>query len=151
MLASNLDSSMDLMLNDKTVEELKALLKTLAINDGFGCFTRTGFQNIVWPYIREDAEWIIFLDVNDMHALNSQYDSYDPVNQMIYEVLSLRDKRSDRKTDPYGLVGRLVEAFNKQNMSATFAVVPVISMDLMTNLAPAIKQVKQVKENRGVR
>lgn len=171
MIPLTSDQGMNAVLDTMDKEELKELVKKLALNSGYGCFTRTGLEEIVWPRVWEQAEWMIFLDIDGLHALNAQYETYEPVNAMIFRALSvlrqhdikagqlnsgdeiiiilLKDKRRDKPVDPESVVGRLVVSFAKENMSATFAIVPVISPDLLTNLVPAIKQVKEIKDKRG--
>jgi len=160
-------------MQDLTSDELKVLVKKLAWNRGFGCFTRTGFEEVVWPCIKDQAKWIVYLDIDGMHSLNADFDTYEPVNKMIHEILEItRDTdvkagqlnsgdeilivlletnmRPDMSVDaPQRLVGRLVESFSQKNMSATFAIVPVISEDLMKNLEPAVEQVHNIKIKRG--
>jgi len=70
-------------------EGLVDLTGSLAWNDAFGCFTRAGFEKLVWPQIGEKAEWIIYFDINGMHALNELHGSYDPVDAMIKNVLAV--------------------------------------------------------------
>lgn len=171
MVVQNSNTALDSMLEGMTNSELKSLVKKLSWNDGFGCFYRASFEAIVWPIIKDDAEWAIFLDIDNLNALNSKYDSYEPVNALIKDALDvtrdtdikagqlnsgdeiiiimMRDKRKNIPSNPDALVGRLVESFGKHDMSATYAVVPIISPDLLVNLAPAIKKVKDIKFKRG--
>lgn len=171
MNAINSVDILDEILNDMRVPELTHLVKRLVWNKGYGCFTRAGFEEVVWPAIKGDALWAVFLDIDGLHALNSKFDTYEPVNAMIFKALSVlresdikagqlnsgdeififlcKNENRERAIDPQGVVGRLVEAFSEQGMSATFAVVPVVSDDLITNLQPAIKRVKDIKEKRG--
>ena len=171
MVVTNSSDSMDGMLDDLSKEELKALIKRLAWNEGFGCFYRSGFEHIVWPVIREKAEWGILLDIDGLHALNAKHDSFDPVDALIKDALSitrstdikagmlksgdeiviimLKDKRNDKVSDPDGLVGRLVKSFGKHHMSATYAIVPIVSSDLSVNFEPAVKKIKEIKSQRS--
>lgn len=170
-MKTNPTDVMDDLLKDLNQYELKDLIKKLAWNKGYGCFTRTGFEEVVWPCIKDQAKWIVYLDIDGMHALNSEHETYDPVNAMIHEVLEIT-RETDFKAgqlnsgdevvvvllevkgrtaplDPHGLVGRLVERFAQQGMTATYSVVPVESEDFLTNLIPAIEQVNAIKAKRG--
>jgi len=143
-------------------------------NRNFGCYNKTGFEEIIWPEIATRARWLIFFDLDDLHELNKPYDSYAPVDAMIYETLSILRKtdyvcgqlnsgdefivaitESDGRASPTresaeGLQARLVESLAKQGMSATFAIVEVKFWDLADNLAPAIAEVKVAKRARGI-
>ena len=69
-------------MNEYSKEELQNLVKALAWNEGYGCYTRQGFELLVWAGIAEKAKWIIFFDVDDMHALNRKH-SYEGMNAII--------------------------------------------------------------------
>ena len=152
-------------------EGLVDLTGSLAWNDAFGCFTRAGFEKLVWPQIGEKAEWIIYFDINGMHALNELHGSYDPVDAMIKNVLAVTratdfvagqwksgdeflvcvTQADDRApVDPQGMVNRLAAEMQKQGLSATFAIVPVVSWKLAENVEPAIREVYAAKKARGV-
>jgi len=148
-------------------------------NNSFGCFTKTGFEENIWPEIAPYARYIIFFDIDYLKKINDQFDSYAPVNAMIKQGLSvvreddgvaaqvnsgdemlvcMIERTNDhagaidrRKIlDPEGLKARLVESFASVGMSATFAIVEVKSWDLAENLEPAIAQVKAAKKARGI-
>jgi GGDEF domain-containing protein len=74
---------------DRSQEELNALVRALAWNDGFGCYTRAGFEKLIWPEIAEQARYIVYFDINDVHALNEKFGSYEPVNAMVRQALSI--------------------------------------------------------------
>ena len=48
--------------------------------------------------------------------------------------------------DPHGIVDRLIAQLKKHELSATFAVVPVISKTLSINVAPAVEKVYAAKK-----
>jgi GGDEF domain-containing protein len=149
-------------------KELKQLVRALAWNDAYGCFTRAGFEKLVWQEIADQAKWIIFFDVDDMGLLNSQH-GYDSVNAIIKTSMGVResdymagqwfsgdefiicitDKDPGRLygSNPVEFCSRLAEAFISNGASATFAVSPVISKDLMTNVAPAQALCQKAKAN----
>jgi GGDEF domain-containing protein len=151
--------------------ELINLAKELAWNDEYGCFTRPGFRKMVWPSIAEQAKWIIFLDIDEMGKLNKQH-THQGVNAMIKNSLALRasdyltgqrysgdefmvvvtNDPERGETDPLQLAVRLKEALRDNGLSATFAIAPVISDNLMENVEPAVQLVEQAKERneRGI-
>jgi GGDEF domain-containing protein len=150
-------------------KQLEELVQSLAWNDGFGCYTRPGFEKTVWTRIATEAKWIIYFDIDDMHYLNEAFGSYDPVDAMLHKVLGVvretdyvagqwksgdeflvcitEDGSREVQTDPYAMVERLKDELNKQGMSATFAVVPVTSLQLSVNVKPAIDKVYAAKSH----
>jgi hypothetical protein len=156
--------------NARLIAQQQELIHKLSWNDGFGCHTRAGFEFVVWPKIASRTRYLVFLDINGMHALNESFGSYGPVDAMIKQVLStvrstdyacgqvksgdefcLALVESDERPilDPEGLVKRLTDEFAKHGMSAMYGIVPVLSTDLMENLLPAIDQVYEQKKARG--
>jgi len=158
------------------LDESQAKVRTLVWNDAFGCYTRVGFEKEIWPEIAERARYIIYFDIDGLHAINAAHGSYDPADAMIklgFSVLRWTDyvasqlKSGDEffvcmvegdqqaeiggqreKLDPQALVTRLRNSLKLAGlMSATFAIA-VISADLMTNLKPAIDQVYAAKNSR---
>ena len=71
-------------------DQLRNLIKELAWNDDYGCFTRAGFEKVVWDQIAHKARWLIFFDVDFMHELNDRH-GYDGVNAIIKKSLPLRE------------------------------------------------------------
>jgi GGDEF domain-containing protein len=168
---------MDLnILNVYSPDELKSLARRLAWNSGFGCYTRLGFELLIWPAIREDARWIVFFDVDGVHALNEKFKGYEVVDAMIKNVFeSLRStdivagqlKSGDEfliciternhhqesgtrgELDPQGLVSRLIKELKRHGLTATFAVAEVTSPDLLKNIQPAVEEVYAAKKARG--
>jgi GGDEF domain-containing protein len=161
---------------ERSNEELQALVRALAWNDAFGCYTRAGFEKMVWPEIADRARYIIYFDLDNVHELNDLHKGYDVVDAMVNQVFSsLRlsdyvagqfksgdeflvclvesDQRPDgidlRETiDPYVVQDRLVDALRKVGLTATFAVVPVTSPNLLANVKPAIDVVYALKKSR---
>ena len=74
---------------ERSKEESDALIRAMAWNDGFGCYTRAGFEKMIWPEIAERARWIVYFDIDDIHALNKKFGSYDPVDAMVKAALSV--------------------------------------------------------------
>jgi len=149
--------------------QLQDLVNILAWNDGFGCYTRAGFEKMIWPEIADRAKWIIYFDIDNMHELNKAHGGYDPVDAMIKEVLALvratdyvagqwksgdeflvcitNAKGGSREiSDPHRMVNRLTAQLKEHGLSATFAVVPVISKTLSINVAPAVEKVYAAKK-----
>jgi GGDEF domain-containing protein len=164
--------NIDTIISIYSPEELKALARKLAWNPGFGCYTRLGFENLIWPAIRKDARWIIFFDVDGVHALNERFNGYEVVDSMIrrtFETVRSTDyvagqlksgdefvicitdsaNRAGEEVDPAGLVNRLIKELQKHGLTATFAVVPVTSPDLAKNIKPAVEEVYAAKKARG--
>jgi GGDEF domain-containing protein len=156
--------------NARTIAQQQELIHKLSWNDAFGCHTRAGFEHMVWPQIAARTRYILYFDINGMHALNESFGSYGPVDEMIKTVLgNVRStdyacgqvksgdeflvalvESEDRQTlDPEGLRDRLIAEFAKVGMSAMFSIVPVRSTDLMENLLPAIEDVYEQKKARG--
>lgn len=156
--------------NDHTqglnAEQLKALVDTLAWNDSFGCYTRSGFEKMIWPQIKEKAQWIIFCDVDDMHGLNNLH-GYDGVNELIKKSLTMRasdfiagqwfsgdefvlcitDDPNREDSNPVNFAIRLAGIFHANGVSATFAIAPVFSIDLYTNVKPVHDLVQDAKRH----
>jgi hypothetical protein len=151
----------------------------LAWNKEFGCFTKNGFAELIWPEISQYARYIVYFDIDYLKKHNDQYDTFAPVNAMIKQALSVlrRDDAvagqvnsgdellacmierpnddsgpSERRQtlDPEALKARLMEGLTSVGMSATFAIVEVKSWDLEEVLAPAIAEVKALKKARGI-
>lgn len=157
--------------NQRRFAQQAELIHRLAWNHRFGCYNRQGFEYVKWPEIAAETRFLVFFDLDHLHELNEQYESFAPVDAMIKEALSivrktdcicgqlnsgdefviaLKETQERRESNPAGLIHRLVESLAKQGMSATFAVAEVKSLDLMENLAPAIAEVKAAKRARGV-
>lgn len=145
--------------------ELQTANRELAWNAGYGCFTRQGFEKNVWPKIEQQARWIIFFDIDDMHGLNKKH-GYDGMNAIIKKTLARRggdymagqwfscdefivvitDSDPDREeSDPVKFSSRLGQLFKENGAPATFAIAPVLSSDLITNVAPAHKLCQESK------
>jgi GGDEF domain-containing protein len=151
--------------------DLLNLVKALAWNDGYGCYTRQGFEKLIWPSIAEKAKWIIFFDIDHMHDLNEQH-GYEGVNAIIKKSLAMResdfmagqwfsgdefivcitdDDASRDVSNPIEFCMRLSRIFQENGAPSTFAIAPVTSNDLMTNVTPAhqLCQDAKQKNNRG--
>ena len=158
-------------LKDLTKNELIALAQELAWNDEYGCYTRPGFRKLIWPSIAEEVKWIIYFDIDGMGELNAQF-THEGVNAMIKASLSVRgsdyitgqrysgdeifvcvtDDPERGESDPMRLTMRLRESLLQNGLSATFAIAPVVSDDLTTNIEPAVQLVEQAKDRneRGI-
>ena len=160
--------------NARIIAYQQELIHKLSWNASMGCHTRAGFEHVVWPEIASRARWLVYFDIDGMHALNEKMGGYAPVDAMIRQVLAavrasdyvggqlnsgdeflICVTASDQRPEPdlvtaEGLVDRLVFEFAKLGMSATFAIVPVKSTDLAENVQPAVDQVLDAKKARGV-
>jgi len=155
---------------DLDKDQLKQLVEKLSWNDGFGCYTRAGFEKMVWPVIFDRARWIIYFDIDGMHELNESFGGYEAVDAMVKRVLEsvrasdfvagqwksgdeflvcLTESDGRGEIDPQGLVSRLIRALKQHGMSATFAVVPVKAIDLAANVLPAVSEVYAAKKMKG--
>jgi FOG: GGDEF domain len=158
---------MDKRYKDLERSQLQSLVERLAWNHNFGCYTKNGFKEYIWPEIAPFVKWIIYFDLDHLHDLNEKFDSYAPVDEMIKSVLSIlrgTDYVAGQKnsgdeflicskdgSDPEGLKARLVEEMGKLGMSATFSIVPVSGLwDLEEAVAPAVAEVKRLKAERGI-
>jgi GGDEF domain-containing protein len=157
--------------NKQTITRLQDLVYRLAWNESFGCHTRNGFEHMIWPTIAHKAKWLIYFDLDNIHALNEAFGGYGPVDAMVKQVLAtvrasdyvagqfksgdeflvcLTESDERPTLDPEGFVKRLTAEFAKHNLTATFAIVPVKSLDLLENVQPAVDQVYAAKKARGV-
>lgn len=148
--------------------QLQELVNSLAWNDGYGCYTRAGFEKLIWPTIADQAKWIIFFDVDDMHGLNSEH-GYEGVNELIKKSLAMRasdfmagqwfsgdefivcitDDPDRGISDPMSFCERLAEDFRQNGAPATFGIAEVTSRNLFENVGPAHRLVQVAKsENR---
>lgn len=137
----------------------------LSWNDGYGCYTRKGFEKTIWPMIKDQARWIIFFDVDHMHDLNAEH-GYEGVNAIIKKSLAMRgsdfmagqwfsgdefivcitDEDSDRtKSDPVQFCLRLADVFRANGAPCTFVIAPVNSDDLLSIVAPAHQVCQKAK------
>ena len=160
---------------ERTPEESDALIRALAWNDAFGCYSKAGFKKLIWPEIAKDARTIIYFDVDGVHDINNANNGYDAFDAMMREVLAilrltdyvagqlnsgdeflicLVENKSQpgelrQGIDPQAMMQRLIDELKRHGLTATFAVVPVISPDLDINLKPAIEEVFLAKKARG--
>jgi hypothetical protein len=154
---------MNEFLKDK---DLNKLVQELAWNDGYGCYTRGGFEKMIWPQIAPIAKWIIFFDVDNMHELNAEH-GYEGVNAIIKKSLAMRETdymagqwfsgdefivcitdSPDRDlSNPIGFAMRLAEIFRENGAPATFAIAPVRSSVLFESVTPAYQAVQKSKDH----
>jgi len=138
------------------------LLDALAHDPSYGCYSRQGLELVAWPRIAKSARWIIFADIDGMHELNAAH-GYTDVDRRIRQALKVRSTdivatgrwfSGDELVwvisngDPEGMVKRMVAGLAKQGLTATFAVVPVISRKLSVNVRNALDLVQQAKRDR---
>lgn len=157
------------MTDKLNAQQLEDLVQTLAWNDEYGCYTRAGFEKVIWPKIAQDAKWIAYFDIDDMGRLNETY-THAGVNDIIKKCITMRasdfltgqrysgdefiicitdNDPQRRESNPIELCSRLLEAMRENGISATFAIAPVISDRLVENVEPAVKLVEIAKqENR---
>jgi len=159
---------------DLLIAQLEEKLHRVSWNDRFGCYNRQGFEYVIWPEIAPITRFLIYFDIDHLHELNDQYESYAPVDAMIKAALSIvrsTDYKSGQlnsgdefilaitetpgrpppdRAAAEGLKARLVESLAKQGMSATFAIVEVKGWDLNENLESAVAEVKAAKKARGI-
>jgi GGDEF domain-containing protein len=160
--------------SQRRIAELEEKLHQACWDEDYGCHNRKGLELLVWPEIKTRARWLVFFDLDYLHDLNEKMGGYPPVNAMIRQVLaSVRSsdhkacrwqsgdelllvitETETRKVDDIsvaeGMVKRLQKALAAQGMNATFAIVPVKSMDLVENVTPAIEKVFELKKARGI-
>ena len=161
----------ELEFDDIDPAEMLSMFKEMAWNDEYGCYTSQAFRKLVWRRIADKAKWIIYFDIDGMGELNEQH-THAGVNTMIKKSLAVRasdymtgqrysgdefivvvtDDPERGETDPLQLTMRLKEALRENGLSATFAIAPVISDDLMENVEPAVQLVEDAKRNneRGI-
>jgi GGDEF domain-containing protein len=160
--------------NQRRIAELEEKLHQACWDEDYGCHNRKGLELLVWPEIKTRARWLVFFDLDYLHDLNEKMGGYTPVNAMIRQVLAtvrssdhkacrwqsgdelllVITETETRKVDDIsvaeGMVKRLQKALAAQGMNATFAIVPVKSMDLVENVTPAVEKVFELKKARGV-
>jgi len=148
--------------------QLQELVNSLAWNDEYGCYTRQGFEKLIWPTIADKAKWIIYFDIDEMGKLNEAH-THAGVNVIIKKCLTMRasdfttgqrysgdefivaitDDPERGESNPLELCMRLQEGLREHDASATFAIVPVVSDRLAENVEPAVQIVEAAKlENR---
>jgi len=154
---------------------LQDLVKALAWNDAFGCYTRPGMEKYLWPKIAKRARAIVYFDIDGMHEINQAHRGYEYADSIIREVFSslrgsdyaagqwksgdefivvitLPDKPGPydvRTIDPDGLATRLENEFSKRGITASFATVEVIGQDLEKIIGPAVDKVYKLKKQKG--
>ena len=152
--------------------ELEELIQALAWNQEYGCYTRAGFEEIIWPAIANKARWVIYFDIDEMRLLNAVH-THAGVNALIKKSLAMResdyvagqrysgdefivvitdDDPGRRASNPIELCARLAEFLRENGLSATFAGAPVLSDDLAENVEPAVKlvEIAKAENKRGV-
>ena len=157
--------------NARIITQQQELIHKLAWDEAYGCHTRSGFEHMIWPEIAHKAKYIVFFDVDGVHAINEKHGSYDAFDAMVKQVIStVRStdivagrwnsgdelvlcmvESEDRKSlDPKGLVNRLTEEFAKHGLTAMFAIRDVKSLVLKENVKPAADEVLAAKKARGI-
>lgn len=146
-------------------QQLQELVMALGWNEGFGCYTRPGFEKLIWPKIADQAKWIIFFNIDNMNHLNDAH-GQDWVDAMIKKSLALRltdyvaaqyksgdefvvcitEDGSREASDPVALCERLKATFEENGVPATFGITPVSSKDLVENVKPAYELVRAEKK-----
>ena len=150
-------------------QQLEELVNSLAWNDEYGCYTRAGFEKLIWSEIASKTKWIAYFDIDNMGELNDAH-THAGVNAIIKKCLTMRasdfvtgqrysgdefivcitdDDPGRRESNPIELCLRIAEGLREHNASATFAIAPVISDQLAENVEPAVRLVEIAKkENR---
>jgi GGDEF domain-containing protein len=156
--------------NARLLAYQQELIHKLSWSRSFGCYNRTGFEEMKWPEIAASARWIIFFDVDGVHALNEQSGTYEVFDEKMRTVLQalrstdvvaaqwrsgdeflvcVRETPERPTQNPDGLIKRLMEELAKQGLTATFAKEQVKSMFLKENVEPASDRVLEIKKARG--
>lgn len=151
---------------EELVNELQKQNEELAWNDRFGCWSRQGFEKRIWSAIADKATWIIFMDVDNMHALNDKH-THAGVNALIKSCLATLRKTdyvagqwesgdefaicivedgSHEKVAPRLLCERLRADFLAKGLPATFGIAQVTSRILAENVEPAQHMVEEAKK-----
>lgn len=148
----------------RTKKELDELVQSLAWNARFDCYTRPGLEQVIWPQIAGTIQFVVFVDVDDMHSLNEKH-GYDGVNEIIKKSLAVRfsdyvagqwfsgdefaifvgDNPDRVGSDPVELCHRLIDSFRSNGASITLGVSPVASQDLTDVVKPAFEMVQNAK------
>ena len=145
-----------------TTEDLIDLLKW---NEQLGCYTRQGFEHLVWKKVADRAVWLIFFDIDDMKGLNNR-GSWDETSALIKRSISVRStdyvvgqilsgdefavvvtERTGQHADPLRLCQRIQNNFRENGTSATFAYGRIVSNELEINLKPLKQLVEHAKAN----
>lgn len=167
------------MMTEKSriIAQQQALIHRLSWNQGYGCYTQAGFAAMKWPEVAHLARWIVFFDVNGVHAINEAHGSYEAFNAMMRDVFShlrstdvvagqrnsgdefvvcileSQDEAQDKQRkeiDPEQMVARLKELLAVHGLTAMFAIREVKSQYLEDSLKPAADEVLAAKKARGV-
>lgn len=130
-----------------------------------------------WPEVAHLAKWIVYFDVDGVHAMNEEYGTYEEFNRRMRAVLSKfrteeifvaltnsgdefalviieetpKNPSERRQTiSPEHVVERLTEELAKQGLTAIFEIEPVRSLLLEDNIRPVADRVLAAKKARGV-
>jgi hypothetical protein len=162
--------------NQRRFAQQAELIHGLSWYPNYGCFNKRGFELVKWPEIAHKAKWIVYFDVDGVHEINEQHETYEVFNGMMRDVLSKvrtadivaalynsgdefllciceePDQAGGRREriNPEKLVERLTAELAKHGLTAIFAVQPVKSTHLNDNIQPASDRVLAAKKARGV-
>lgn len=144
------------------IEEQSEIIERLSHDQAFDILTRSGLESLCWPKVVNEAAFVIFIDIDHMHDLNSRL-GYDEVNRRIRESIHCRSLNSQRTPDigrwfsgdeivvlgtdgdPVKYARSLLRALFINGISATFGIAPITSIDLAENVKVAMDLVQLAK------
>jgi len=145
------------------IAELERENAVLRLNPNFGTLTRPALE--IEHRKLTGSHFLVMIDIDKLHELNSQYGSLEPVNAMIKRAFDFRDDdlllkanyaSGDEvvfivRTDPAGFIDRLAESLAREGLSATMVFEAITEEDSLLEVCDrAIKRVYDLKAKRGV-
>lgn len=164
--------------NARIIAHQQELIHKLSWNNAMGCYTRKGLEHVIWPERCSQAVWLVYFDVDGVHALNKKHRTYAVFDAKIKKVLDavrstdvvagqwnsgdeflvcmMVDPGQDQtqldrrqRMDAQGMVDRLITELAAQDLTAVFAIIEVTSYNLEELVKPAADHVLDVKQQRG--
>jgi GGDEF domain-containing protein len=156
--------------SQQKIAQLETLTHRLAWNHDFGCYTRNGFEHLIWPEIASRARYLVYFDIDQMKILNDTIGKPE-VNARIRQALGILrstdhvaagqffsgdefvivicEAEDGTVGDPKGLIERLANEFKAVQMKATYGFDAVKGTDLVENVQPVADLVHEYKTKRG--
>jgi len=163
--------------NQRINAQKDELINRLSWNRGFGCYNKAGFAEMKWPEIAHIAKWIVYFDVDGVHEINEEHQTYDVFNAMMKDVLSklrstdiiagqynsgdeflicITEQQGEWISEqrkamvPEKLVERLTEELARHGLTALFEIQEVKSLLLEDSVKPAADRVLAAKKAKGI-
>jgi hypothetical protein len=140
------------------IEQLQQENELLRVDPGFGILTRGGLE-LEYRKLDNPDQYVVFLDLDHIHALNELHKSQEPVDKMVRAAFALRHedlvisgkwKSGDEiafivRADPEGFIHRLLESLKANDLSGTAAAEKIVDGDLKAAVERASQKVYTAK------